>query len=95
MMKLLFQVAVYIPFLIACLYACNVWSHLKHSFLSTWEGREETTRSQLTEHRLQSDQTGDKVVKVDSHVLLRVAQDDQLEQVVGQLKAWRGGGQTG
>ena len=33
----------------------------------------------LTEHGLQSDQTGDKVVKVDSHVCLCVAQDDQLE----------------
>lgn len=40
----------------------------------------------LTEHRLQSDQTGDKVVKVDSHVFLCVSQDDQLEQVVGQLE---------
>lgn len=43
----------------------------------------------LTEHGLQSHQTGNKVVKVDSHVLLRVAQDDQLEQVVGQLETWR------
>lgn len=40
----------------------------------------------LTEHRLQSDQTGDKVVKVDSQVRLRVSQDDQLEQVVVQLE---------
>jgi len=31
------------------------------------------------EHGLQSDETGDKVVKVDSHVCLCVAQDDQLE----------------
>jgi len=43
----------------------------------------------LTEHRLQSDQTGDKVVKVDSHVFLRVAQNNELKQVVGQLEAWR------
>ena len=40
----------------------------------------------LTEHGLQSDQTGDKVVKVDGHVGLRVAQDDQLEQLVGQFE---------
>lgn len=40
----------------------------------------------LTVHGLQSDQAGDKVVKVDGHVGLRVAQDDQLEQVVGQLE---------
>ena len=40
----------------------------------------------LTEHGLQSDQTGDKVVKVHRHVGLRVAQDDQLEQLVVQLK---------
>lgn len=43
----------------------------------------------LTEHCLQSDQTGDKVVKVDSHVCLCVSQDDQLEQVVSQLETWR------
>lgn len=43
----------------------------------------------LTEHGLQSDQTGDKVVKVDSHVCLCVAQDDQLEQMVCQLESWR------
>lgn len=42
----------------------------------------------LTVHGLQPDQAGDKVVKVDSHVGLRVAQDDQLEQVVGQLETW-------
>lgn len=42
----------------------------------------------LTVHGLQSDQAGDKVVKVDGHVGLRVAQDDQLEQVVGQLETW-------
>lgn len=40
----------------------------------------------LTEHGLQSDQTGNKVVKVDRHVGLCVAQNDQLEQVVGQLE---------
>lgn len=40
----------------------------------------------LTVHGLQSDQTGDKVVKVHGHVGLSVAQDDQLEQVVGQLE---------
>lgn len=40
----------------------------------------------LTVHGLQSDQTSDKVVKVYTHVVLRVAQDDQLEQVVIQLK---------
>lgn len=40
----------------------------------------------LTVHGFQSDQTGDKVVKVDTHVGLRVAQDDQLEKVVGQLE---------
>lgn len=45
----------------------------------------------LTVHGLQSDQTGDEVVKVDSHVGLRVAQDDQLEQCVGQLETWRRG----
>lgn len=43
----------------------------------------------LTVHGLQSDQTRDKVVKVNSHVLLRVAQDDQLEQVVVQLEPWK------
>lgn len=42
----------------------------------------------LTIHGLQSDQTGDKVVKVDSHVSLCVAQDDQLKQVVVQLETW-------
>lgn len=40
----------------------------------------------LTEHGLQSHQTGDKVVKVERHVILGVAQDDQLEQLVGQLE---------
>lgn len=40
----------------------------------------------LTVHGLQSHQAGDKVVKVDGHVGLRVAQDDQLEQLVGQLE---------
>lgn len=43
----------------------------------------------LTVHGLQSDQTSDKVVKVYTHVVLRVAQDDQLEQVVIQLKTWK------
>ena len=43
--------------------------------------------SLLTEHGLQANQTGDEVVKVDRHVGLRVPQDDQLEQVVGQLEA--------
>lgn len=37
----------------------------------------------LTVHGLQPDQTRDKVVEVDGHVGLGVAQDDQLEQVVG------------
>lgn len=37
----------------------------------------------LTVHGLQPDQTRDEVVKVDRHVGLCVAQDDQLEQVVG------------
>lgn len=37
----------------------------------------------LTVHGLQPDQTRDKVVEVDGHVSLGVAQDDQLEQVVG------------
>lgn len=45
----------------------------------------------LTVHGLQSDQTGDKVVKVHGHVGLCVAQDDQLEQVVGQLETWKTG----
>lgn len=40
----------------------------------------------LTEHGFQSDQTGDKVVEVDRQVVLGVAQDDELEQVVGQLE---------
>lgn len=40
----------------------------------------------LTVHGLQSDQTRDEVVEVDGHVGLRVAQDDQLEQGVGQLE---------
>lgn len=43
---------------------------------------------ELTVHGLQSDQTGDKVVKVYAHVGLGVAQDDQLEQVVAQLETW-------
>lgn len=42
----------------------------------------------LTVHGLQSDQAGDEVVKVHRHVVLRVAQDDQLEQLVVQLEAW-------
>ena len=46
----------------------------------------------LTEHGLQPDQAGDEVVKVDGEVFLRVAQDDQLEQVIGQLDSWKGGG---
>lgn len=37
----------------------------------------------LTVHGLQSDQTRDEIVEVDGHVGLGVAQDDQLEQVVG------------
>lgn len=41
----------------------------------------------LTEHGFQSDQTGDKVVEVHGHVFLRVAQDDELEELVRQLKA--------
>lgn len=40
-------------------------------------------------HGLQSDQAGDKVVKVNGHVGFCVAQDDQLEQVVGQLETCR------
>lgn len=44
----------------------------------------------LTEHGLQPDQAGDEVVEVHGHVGLRVAQDDQLEQLVGQLETWRG-----
>ncbi len=43
----------------------------------------------LTVHGLQSDQTGDKVVKVNGHISLCVAQDDQLEQVVVQLETWK------
>lgn len=43
----------------------------------------------LTVHGLQSDQTRDKVVKVHTHVVLGVTQDDQLEQVVGQFEAWK------
>lgn len=50
---------------------------------------EELKGTILTVHGLQSDQTRDKVVKVNSHVLLRVAQDDQLEQVVVQLEPWK------
>lgn len=42
--------------------------------------------TRLTEHGLQADQTCDKIVKVDIHVFLGVAQDDQLEQVVIQLE---------
>jgi len=37
----------------------------------------------LTEHSLQADQTGHKVVKVHVEVFLCIAQDYQLEQVVG------------
>lgn len=51
--------------------------------------RLKTRKMTLTVHGLQSDQTGDKVVKVYAHVFLRVAQDDQLEQVVIQLKTWK------
>lgn len=55
------------------------------SLVNQWK----TAIVSLTEHCLQSDQTGDKVVKVDSHVCLCVSQDDQLEQVVSQLETWR------
>jgi hypothetical protein len=52
-----------------------------------WEGG-------LTEHGLQPNQARDEVVKVDGEVFLRVAQDDQLEQVIGQLDSCRGRAQT-
>ena len=41
----------------------------------------------LTEHHLQTHEAPHKVVKVDGEVLFSVAQDDQLEQVIGQLEA--------
>lgn len=40
----------------------------------------------LTVHGLQSDQTCDKVIKVNSHVCLGVTQDNELEELVVQIE---------
>lgn len=48
----------------------------------------------LTEHGLQPNQAGNKVVKVNCQVSLSVTQYDQLEQVVCQLEPWGNNRQT-